>query len=91
MPSSIQVLLISSCDWHTGAARAKWNISHGLRRLNGDSQGEAEANDLSSALPIAEPGRNRHHGNFRGIWAQIKSGTRFERKRLIRMTYQGGL
>jgi hypothetical protein len=59
-----------------------------LHSAEGHSQGEAWANDLGSASAIAEPSRNRHDTSFRGIWAQSKSGARFERRRLMRMTHR---
>lgn len=54
----------------------------------GHSQGEAWAKDLGSASAIAEPSRDRHDRSFRGIWAQSKSGARFERRRLMRMSHR---
>jgi hypothetical protein len=59
-----------------------------LHSAEGHSQGEAGPRDLGSASAIAEPSRNRHDTSFRGIWTQNKSGARFERKRLMRMTHR---
>jgi hypothetical protein len=52
------------------------------------SPGEAGASDLGSASAITEPSRNWQAGSFRGIWAQSKSGARFERRRLMRVTHR---
>jgi hypothetical protein len=59
-------------------------------RLESHLQSVAVASDLGSALVTTVPGRDRHRQSFRGAWAQTKSGARFERKRLMRMTHQAG-
>jgi hypothetical protein len=52
------------------------------------SPGQAGASDLGSASAITEPSRNCQAGSFRGVWAQSKSGARFERRRLMRVTHR---
>jgi hypothetical protein len=60
-----------------------------FRRGNkGHSRGEAGASDLSGALPLAEPGRNRPDRTFRGIWTRSGPGNRLGRKRLMRMNHR---
>jgi hypothetical protein len=57
-------------------------------RLDSPLQSVADAGDFGSAQVTREPVRNRHSGSFRGVWTHTKSGARFERKRLMRMTHQ---
>jgi hypothetical protein len=59
-----------------------------LHSSSGDSQGRLMASGSSRALATVEPGRNRHDRSFRGMWAQSKTGARFERKRLMRMNHR---
>jgi hypothetical protein len=58
-------------------------------RLDSPLQSVADAGDFGSSAQVTrEPVRNRHSGSFRGVWTHTKSGARFERKRLMRMTHQ---
>jgi hypothetical protein len=49
-------------------------------------EGESGASDPSKAPAIPEPSWNLHRGNF-GVRFRSKPGTRFERKRLMRMNH----
>jgi hypothetical protein len=53
-------------------------------------QSVAVTSDLGSARVTAKPGRDRQRRGFRGVWTHTKSGARFERRRLMRMTHQAG-
>ena len=59
-----------------------------LARGDSHSHKVARASDPRSALVTTEPGPDRRRRSFRGAWAQSKSDTRFERRRLMRMTHR---
>jgi hypothetical protein len=59
-----------------------------LARGDSHSHKVARANDPRSALVTTEPGPDRRRRSLRGAWAQSKSDTRFERRRLMRMTHR---
>ena len=53
----------------------------------GNPSGLSAQGRIDVRLDLRRATQNR---NFSGIWAQSKPGTRFERKRLMRMNHQGG-
>ena len=59
-----------------------------LARGDSHSHKVARASDPRSALVTTEPGPDRRRRSLRGAWAQSKSDTRFERRRLMRMTHR---
>ena len=59
-----------------------------LHSSSSDSQRRAMVSGSGRALATVEPSRNRPDRSFRGMWAQSKTGARFERKRLMRMNHR---
>ena len=71
-------------------SRPSGRVQFLLERLGSPLQRGADASDLGRSPITAEPVRNPLHKTFRGTWTHTKSGARFERKRLMRMTHQAG-
>jgi hypothetical protein len=75
MATMTRVLHLSTCERQVGAVAFP-------------SEGKSGASGPGKVPAIPEPSWNHHWGNFRGVRFRGKPGTRFERKRLMRMNHR---